>query len=132
MLTVREKALRDDQMQVVFGPSHGDIEQPTFFFDLCRRSGAEVRRHAAVDHIEHEHRFPLLTFGGVDRRQDQIVLVEQGNAGLVAGGVGRIERQFGEEAFSGRIGARNLLELDKVGAPDLGILMDSFQMRLVP
>jgi hypothetical protein len=52
----------------------------------------------------------------MDRRQDQIVLVEQRHAGLVAGGVGRIEREFGEEAFARWIAAGDLFELDQVGA----------------
>ena len=68
----------------------------------------------------------------MDRRQDQIVLVEQRHAGLVAGGVGRIERQFGQEPLARGIAAGNLLELDQVGAARLGILVDALQMRLVP
>ena len=36
----------------------------------------------------------------MDRRQDQVILVEQRHAGLVAGGVGRIERQFGQETLA--------------------------------
>ena len=68
----------------------------------------------------------------MDGRQDQIVLVEQRHAGLVAGGVRRIERQLGEEALARRIAAGDLLELDQVGAAGLGILVDAVEMRLVP
>ena len=68
----------------------------------------------------------------MDGGQDQIVLVEQRNAGLVAGGVGRIERQFGEEALARGIAAGDLFELDQIGAAGLGILVDAVEMRLVP
>ena len=116
MLAVGEEALRHHQVQVVLGAGHGDVEQAAFFFELRAGAGAEIGGHAAIDHIEHVDRLPFLPLGGMDRRQDQIVLVEQRHAGLVAGGVGRIEREFGEEAFARRIAAGNLFELDQVGA----------------
>src|SRR5437660_1477902 len=84
--------LAHEQMQIVLGAGHGDIQQPAFFLDLRGRSGAEIGGHAAIDHVKQEHRFPFLAFGGVDRRQDQVVLIQQGHASLVAGGIGRIER----------------------------------------
>jgi hypothetical protein len=65
-------------------------------------------------------------------RQDQIVLIGQRHAGLVAGRIGRIERQLGEEALARRIAAGDLFELDQVGAPGLGIFVDPVEMRLVP
>ena len=68
----------------------------------------------------------------MDGGQDQIVLVEQRDAGLVAGRVRRIERQLGEEALARRIAAGDLLELDQVGAPCLGVFVSSFQVRFVP
>src|SRR5258708_6078284 len=68
----------------------------------------------------------------MDRREDQVVFVKQWLAGLVAGRIGRIERQLGEEALPRWIAAGNLFKLDEVGSPDLGILVDSVQMRLVP
>src|SRR5260370_21783602 len=68
----------------------------------------------------------------MDRREDQVVFVKQRHAGLVAGRIRRIERQLGEEALPRWIAAGNLFKLDEVGSPDLGILVDSVQMRLVP
>ena len=32
--------------------------------DFRDRSGAEVRGDAAIDHVEHEHRLPLVALGG--------------------------------------------------------------------
>src|SRR5260370_26740971 len=68
----------------------------------------------------------------MDRREDQVVFVKQRHAGLVAGRIRRIERQLGEEALPRWIAAGNLFKLDEVGSPDLGILVDSVQMRLGP
>src|SRR5258708_31382914 len=132
MLAMGEEALWYHEMEVVLGARHRNIEQAAFFLDFGRRAGAEIRWHAAVDDIEHIHRFPFLALGGMDRGQDQIVLVEQGNAGLVAGGVGWIEREFGEETFARRVSARDLFELDQIGAAAIGILMDPVEMRLAP
>ena len=44
----------------------------------------------------------------MDGRKDQIILVEQRIAGAVAGGVRRIEREFGQEALAARIGRGDL------------------------
>ena len=68
----------------------------------------------------------------MDGREDQIVLVEQRHAGLVAGRIRRIERQFGQEAFAGGIAAGDLFELDQIGAAGLGILVNAVEMRFVP
>src|SRR5215216_977630 len=100
VLAVDEEALRHDQMEAVLCARHRDVEQPAFLLDFGRGAGTEVGRHAAVDDVEQIDRLPLLAFGGVDRRQDQIVLVEQRHAGLVAGRVGWIQRELGQEALA--------------------------------
>ena len=115
VLAMREEALRHDEMQIVLGARHGDIEQPPLLLDLGRRAGAEVGGNAAVDDVEHEDRFPFLPLGGMDRREDQIVLVEQRHARLIAGGIRRVERQLGQEALARRIAGGDLLELQQVG-----------------
>jgi hypothetical protein len=56
--------------------------------------GAAIGHAAAIEDVEHEDRFPFLTLGGMDRREDQIILVEQRHACLVARRVRRIERKF--------------------------------------
>ena len=132
-LAVREEALRHHQMQIVLGPGHRDIEQAALFFDLRAEVPAPrsdgMQPSTTLSTID---RFPFLALGGMDGREDQIVLVEQRHAGLVAGRVGRIERQFGEEALARRIAAGDLFELDQVGAAGLGIFVDAVEVRLVP
>ena len=68
----------------------------------------------------------------MDRRKDQIILVKQRHARLVAGRVRRIEREFGQETLPRGIAARDLFQLDQVGMPRDGILVDAFEMRFVP
>ena len=48
------------------------------------------------------HRLPLLALGRMDGRQDQVVLVEQRRARLGRWWLGRIEREFGQEALARR------------------------------
>ena len=86
-LLVDEEALRHDHMEIFLGARHRDIEQAALLLDFRRAAAAEVGRDAAVDAVEHEDRFPLLPLGGMDGREDQVVLVEQRRAGFVAGGV---------------------------------------------
>ena len=75
------------------------------------------------------HSFP---FGGMDRREDQIVLVEQRHACLVVRRVRRIERKFGQERLPGRITVLDLLELDQIGVTGDGIFVDAVEMRFIP
>ena len=65
-------------------------------------------------------------------RKDQIILVEQRHPGLVAVRVRRIEREFGQKPLSRGIPTRDLFELDQIGAPRDGVLMEAFELRLVP
>src|ERR1700730_5154310 len=99
VLTVGEEALRDHQMEIVLGARHCDIEEASLLVDLFRSASAEVRRNASIDDIQHEDRLPFLALGGMNGRKDQIILVEQRYAGLVAGRVRRIERQFCQETL---------------------------------
>ena len=90
----------------ILGARHGDVEQPPLLLDLGDWPVPRSDGHAAIDGIEHEHRFPFLALGGMDGREVQIILVEQRHAGLVAGRVRRIERQFGQKPLAGGIALR--------------------------
>jgi hypothetical protein len=123
ILAMGEEALRDDEMEIVPGACHRDIEEAPLLLDLGRGAGTEVRGNAAIDDVQHEDRFPLLALGRVKGRKDHIILVEQRHTGLVAGRVRRIERELRQESFSRGISSRDLFELDQVGAPCDGVLM---------
>jgi hypothetical protein len=96
-LLVGVEALGQQQVELVLGAGHGDVEQAALLLDLLGRAGCHLRGDAAVDDVEDVDGRPLLALGGMDGGEDQIVLVEQGCSGLVAGGVRRIEREVGEE-----------------------------------
>src|SRR5205085_2380501 len=51
-LLLHEEAVRMNQMQIVLGPRHRDIEQPTFLIDLGGTADAEIRGNAAVDDVQ--------------------------------------------------------------------------------
>jgi hypothetical protein len=74
----------DSRCRSGVGARHRHIEEAPLLLNLGSGAGAEVRRDASIDNVEHEDRFPFLAFGGMDRRKDQIILVEQRRAGLVA------------------------------------------------
>src|SRR5262249_28050039 len=105
VLAVGEEALRDHQMEIVLGARHRDIEEAPLLLDLFRSASAEVRRNASINNIEHEDRLPFLALGRMNSREDQIILVEQRQAGLIAGRVWRIERQFCQETLPRQISA---------------------------
>jgi len=132
ILAMREETLRHNEVKIVLGACHRDIEQTSFFLDLVGRPSAEVGGNAAIDDVEHEDGLPFLALGGMDRRKEQIILVEQRHACLVARRVRRIEREFGQETLPGRITVRDLLELDQIGVTCPGILVDAVEMRFVP
>src|SRR6202171_385046 len=79
----------------VAGQRHRDIEQAALLLQFGGRAGAKVGGNAAVYDVKDEDRLLLLALRGMDGRQDEIVLVEQRHAGLVAGGIGRIEGEIG-------------------------------------
>jgi len=101
VLAMREEALRHDEVKIVLGTRHGDIEQAALLLDLGGRPGAEVGRNAPIDDVEHEDGLPFLSLGGMDRRKNQIVLVEQWYACLVTRRIGRIERKFRQKTLPG-------------------------------
>lgn len=88
---------RHAEGQLVLRAGHRDVEEPPFFFDICRLAGAEIGGYTAIDGIQHEHGFPFLAFGRMDGRQDQVVFFLQVHPRLGTGSVWRIERDVGQE-----------------------------------
>src|SRR5580704_12354423 len=117
MLVGAKEPQRLNQMKMLLGAGHGDIEQAALFVDLRRIAGGHVGGDAAIDEVQHVDRIPFLPFGRMDRRQDQIILVEPGPAGFGARRIGRVERHFGEEAFAVWVTHGDLLELVEIPRP---------------
>jgi hypothetical protein len=131
-LTVKEKTLWNQKVQIVFGARHRDVEEAPFLFQFLSVAGGEIRWNATIDHVEDENRFPFLAFRRMDRGQDQVVLIKSREARLVTRGVRRIERKLGQEALTRRIAGRNLFKLNQISMTNFRVLMDTFQMRLIP
>src|SRR5215471_16467928 len=114
------------------GARHRDVKKAPFFLDLLTGTYRHVRRDAAIDHVEDEYRVPLLPLGGMDRRKNEVVLVEMRRHRLGAGGLRRIEGQLAEKASSGRVSPGNLLELVEVAGTRTDMVVQAIEMRLVP
>ena len=114
-LLVGEEALGHEELQFILGAGHGDVEQAALLLDLRGRSRRHVRGDAAVDGVEDVDGLPFLALGGMDGREDEVVLVEQGRAGFAAGGVRRIEGELGEEAFARAVAGGDLGEPGRIG-----------------
>ena len=111
---------------------HRDVEKAALLLDLGGVAGRHVRRHAAVDDAQHRDRAPLLALGGMDRRQDQVVLVVAAGPGLVAGRRRRIERELGEEALARRIARGQPDQMGDVGGARRGVVVQALEQRHVP
>ena len=131
-LAVHVEAMRHDQGQLILRPRHRHVEQAPLLLDVVGVAGRHVRGNAAIDDVEDEHRLPFLALGGMDGRQDQVVLIEQRLAGLVRGRAWRIERQVGEEPRARWIAGRDALQLIEIAGPHDRIRITLLQMRLVP
>jgi len=62
------------------GARQRDIKQVQFLIELVLTSSGLVCRDIAVNSVNYKHRIPFQTFRGMDRAQNQIVLVELGIA----------------------------------------------------
>src|ERR687892_324482 len=73
----------------------------------------------------------LLALGGVDGGQDQIVLVAVRRAGVIAGGLRRIEGEVAQEPLAARMARGDLLELVEVRLARPGELVQRREQRIV-
>src|SRR5437763_16560758 len=68
----------------------------------------------------------------MNRREDQVVLIEERHAGLITGRRRRIEGDVGEKALSVGIGRGNLRQLQEVHLPYSGVFVAPLEMRRIP
>ncbi len=52
-----------DELKVILGAGHRDVEQTAFFLDFLCGAGGEIGGDAAIDTIEHKNGSPLLALG---------------------------------------------------------------------
>jgi hypothetical protein len=111
-LAMAEETLRHEQVEFVPGACHGDIKKTPLLLDFGVRACGEIRRDASVDDVQHKDRPPFLTLGRMDGRENQIILIQKRNPSVVAGRIGWVERQLGQEVLSRPIAGGDPLELD--------------------
>ena len=127
------KAQRHHQRQVLLGAGHCHVQQAPLLGHRRGRAGGQVGRHAAVHHVQDGHGVPLLALGRMDGGQDQVILVLVRRAGLVAGGLGWVERELGQEALAaGRAGSQALQLVEVELAHRRVVAVEPLQMRCVP
>ena len=68
----------------------------------------------------------------MDRRQDQVVVVQRRRSRLGAGGVRRIERELGQEALARDVGGSDRRELREVAGARRRVVVEALELRLVP
>lgn len=61
------ETLRHQQMEVVLGAGHSDVEQATLFLYLLHRACCHVRGYAAVDDVKDVDGVPFLSLGSQPR-----------------------------------------------------------------
>ena len=132
LLSMHEESLRYDQVQIVFCARHGDVEQAPFFLELGGRAGAQIGRHAAVNDVKDEYRLPFLPLGGMDGRQDQIVLVAQRHAGTDRSSHPADRASARSESARGTDSPLRSAQAAAGRPAEPRVLVDPFQMRLVP
>ncbi len=120
------------QVEARFRARHRDVEQAPLFVDQLGAAGGEFGREAAVGHVQHVDRVPLLALRRVHGGEHEVVLVEERRAREIAGRGGRIQGELGEESFPCLELKRNLFQLLKISRPDLRLLVDALEVRLEP
>ena len=68
----------------------------------------------------------------MNRRKNEIVLVEVRRYCLGAGGLRRIEGQLAEKASAGRVSPSDLLELVEIAGTCTDMVVQAIEMRLEP
>ena len=82
--------------------------------------------------IEDIDGFPFLPLGGVDRRQNEVVLVGLRSAGLARDGIRRVKGNIGEKGCPAVVAASNARQLAKIVGARHGIRVALLHVRLVP
>ena len=126
------KPSRLDEIKVFPRTRHRNVEQPALLVDLLWFASGHVRRDAAVHKVENENGVPFLPFGGVDRRQDQIVFVDWRPARLRTAGIRWVKGQFGQETLATGITEGDLLELVEVSGSGSRIIVKAIEQRPIP
>ena len=113
-------AERDRHREHVLGAGQRHVHQPALLLEAAGLGERHVGRHVAVGGVDQVDGPPLAPFGGVDRAEDQVVVVQMRGIGEVAGAVGRVEGQLGEEAAPPAVLGGEVAQPIQVAEPRVG------------
>src|SRR5262245_38030206 len=65
-LAVHVEPVRHYQGELILGPGHRHVQQAALLLDVVDIAGGHVRGDAAINNVEHEHRFTFLALGRMD------------------------------------------------------------------
>ena len=105
---------RDVQVQVLAWAGDTDVEEPAFFLETLGGGECHVGGDVAVGEVEEMHDLPFEALGGVQRAQDEVVVVEVRWAGEVAARAGRVEDKVSGELLKAGSGGGTGRELFQV------------------
>src|SRR4029453_17671109 len=94
--------------------------QSSLFLETLFRRECHVGGDVAVACVDDVDVLPLEAFRGVDRREDEVVVVEAWWAAVVRTRERRVEDELGDEAFEARRGCGRtdqLIEVDQARLP---------------
>ena len=90
-LAMGEETLGHEQVEFVPGARHGDIKKTPLLLDFGVRACGEIRRDASSTTFSTKDRPPFPTLGRMRGRENEIILIQKGNPGVIAGHIEWIE-----------------------------------------
>jgi hypothetical protein len=96
-LVVGKESMRHDQVQFILGSRHPNVQQAPLFLDFFGCACGHVRWDAAIHDIQDADHLPFLAFGGMNRRKNGVVFIEQRSACAARSGIRRIQGDLGEK-----------------------------------
>ena len=86
-----EETLGHEQVEFVPGARYGDIKKTPLLLDFGVRASGEIRRNASSTTFSTKDRPPFPTLGRMRGRENEIILIQKGNPGVIAGHIEWIE-----------------------------------------
>jgi hypothetical protein len=113
------------------GPRACHVKQPALLLNLIRVAGGHVAEKDTVGGVDHAHHIPFASFDRMDGAHFEPVIILRGRSRKIAGGLGRIQREFAQEGLSAGIGRGDLLELLQIPLTRIRILVKPLDKRIV-
>ena len=120
---------REGHRQIVLGASERDVEQSELLVETIALVKGHVGWDVAVRGVDERDGSPLTSLGRMDRREDQVVVIEMRSTGQVAGSLGRIDDELREKPLSVRVGSRGRRKLVEISEPRSRVVVPARENR---